>query len=155
MVALLLGLRRGFSIYLIYMVQEYPAVLPYHSVASTDRYDRYFKIPPARPVSRPACHGPIAAHRPESQYREDKALQVNNCGRAAVAAAARHGRAAGPGRRRRLPGPDLVLPDPAHPLGHCLWGADGQGRATSVVAGLDLSSAVGITTILIKYYIQI
>ena len=43
------------------MVQEYPAVLPYHSVASTDRYDRYFKISPARPVSRPACHGP--AHR--------------------------------------------------------------------------------------------
>eukprot|EP01052_Picozoa_sp_SAG31_P028340 SAG31_NODE_2727_length_5181_cov_7.977568_1_plen_43_part_10 len=31
------GLRTGFSIYLFYMAQEYPAVRPYHSVASADR----------------------------------------------------------------------------------------------------------------------
>ena len=56
---------------------------------------------------------------------EDKALQANYSGRAEVAAVARHGRAAGPGRRRRLPGSDPVLADPAHPKGTRLGRRDG------------------------------
>ena len=43
---------------------------------------------------------------------EDKALQANYSGRAEVAAVARHGRAAGPGRRRR---PSWVRSRPGRP----------------------------------------
>ena len=135
-----IGLRRGFSIYLIYMAQEYPAVLPYHSVASTDRYDHYFKIPPARPVSRPACHGSIPAHRRESRYRrrQGAAGQLNVDAQellllltmAELLVQAAH---------RRLPGSDPVLADLAHRLGACLRRRDGQLSAEEAVAAPDFS----------------
>ena len=139
-------MRTGFSIF-ICIAQEYPAVRPYHSVASTDRAEHYFKIPPARPVSRPACHGPIPAHRRESQYRRRQGAAGQVIGDAQelllllttdellVQVA-----------RRRLPGSDPVLADLAHPLGHCLRRRDGQSSAKEAVAGPDFSIFVSTTS---------
>ena len=83
---------------------------------------------------------------------KDKALQANYSGRAEVAAVARHGRAAGPGRPRRLPGSDLILADTAHRLGHCLRRRDGQLSAKEPVMAPYLSIYLGRINTDSKYW---
>ena len=115
----------------IYMAQDYPAVLPCHSVArSTDRYEHYCKNtirPSCFPAGMPWSH-PSASTRVAVPPKTRRCRSVD-WGRAGVAAVAHHGRAAGPGRP---PPPSWVRSCPGRPrspLGDTVCGGGMASRA--------------------------
>ena len=132
--------RTGFSIYFIYMAQEYPAVLPYHSVASTDRSEHYFKntirpscFPAGMPWSHPSASTRVAVPPKTRRCRSNivdaqELLLMPTMAELLVQAA-----------RRRLPGSDPILADLAHRLGACLRRRGGQLSAKQAVADPDFS----------------